>query len=139
VAKPRKKADPRLAPLLAAIDQGLCPAAAAASCGIAQQELELMAASEEVARAIAQVEARSELSIIGDIRLAAKKDWKAAQWLAEHRWPDRWGKLRPGERHGDKPDDGAGDDGAAGDAGTAGERDEDPLTGVRLRLERSAG
>lgn len=43
----------------------------------------------EVLRALAQAEIREVLVI----NKAATKDWRAAAWMLEHRWPKRWGRT----------------------------------------------
>ncbi len=44
---------------------------------------------QEVLRALAQAEIREVLVI----NKAGPKDWRAAAWILERRWPERWGRT----------------------------------------------
>lgn len=41
-------------------------------------------------RDVARAEATSEALVVGRIKASAKTDWKAAAWLAERNWPERY-------------------------------------------------
>ncbi|MGH9044718.1 MAG: hypothetical protein ACRDVP_07805 [Acidimicrobiales bacterium] len=41
-------------------------------------------------QAIARAEAGAEITSLGCIQRAARRDWRAAAWLAERRFPTRW-------------------------------------------------
>ena len=41
---------------------------------------------------VKEAEAKSQLEIINIIKKAAKKEWTAAAWIAERRWPALFGK-----------------------------------------------
>lgn len=45
---------------------------------------------EQLALELERAEAYAEATVIGRIKLAAKEDWKAASWLAERNWPERY-------------------------------------------------
>lgn len=45
--------------------------------------------TERVGRARAEAEARA----VAQIARAASEDWRAAAWLLERQWPERWGKV----------------------------------------------
>lgn len=46
----------------------------------------------EFVRAMIRAERAGEIRCAERIQLAAKKDWKAAAWYLEHRFPKRWAK-----------------------------------------------
>ena len=52
---------------------------------------------EEFALAISHAESKHELLTLADINKAAKesRNWRAAAWLLERRYPSRYGRLRP--------------------------------------------
>ena len=38
-----------------------------------------------------QADATSEARLVVLVTLAARHDWRAAKWMLERRWPERWG------------------------------------------------
>lgn len=119
--------------LLAAIANGSYREVAAAACGITPEQLDGLLGKADPVDRMSAADAKFELAIVMDIRRAVKKDWRAGQWLLEHRAPERWGKLRPGERHEGNKDV---DDGPPSDVADA----SDPLDGVTVRFDnRAAG
>lgn len=86
-----------------ALESGLGPSQAAQLAGISSgtlsewvrrgegrddrpASLEFAKFAKDVTRAIAA----SESALISRIHAATEKDWRAAAWLLERRWPDRW-------------------------------------------------
>jgi transposase len=48
----------------------------------------------ELWEAVTRAEAHAEVVAVGKIGLAARSDWRAAAFLLERRWPERWGRRR---------------------------------------------
>ncbi len=74
---------------------------AARSVGVSERSVERWMKNglrERVAGARAagqeQTDAQSEARLVVLISLAARSDWRAAKWLLETRWPERWGDGR---------------------------------------------
>ncbi len=51
--------------------------------------------------AIKKAEADNEISLVAEIRLAAKTQWQAAAWLLERRYPKRYGRRNNVSFNGD--------------------------------------
>ena len=47
----------------------------------------------EFARAVKRAEAESEQALIATIRNASEKQWQAAAWIAERRFPESWAAV----------------------------------------------
>lgn len=58
----------------------------------------------EFRRKVRTAEKAAEVQLVGEVRLAAKRDAKHAEWLLARRWPERWArteKLEHSGRNGD--------------------------------------
>jgi hypothetical protein len=99
--KPREEPKPTQAQrdaICADVRQGLTPLQAALVAGVTDAEFnEWLRAGREgqepaatLLQGLAKAEAECELVIVGRVKVAAKDDWKAAAWLAERRWPERY-------------------------------------------------
>jgi transposase len=42
---------------------------------------------------LARAREEAEEVLVGEIKKAARQDWRAAAWMLERRFPDRWGKV----------------------------------------------
>jgi len=51
----------------------------------------------EFVYALEEAEANVEVTLVGIIRTASLKDWKAAAWLLARKFPDRWGVREPSD------------------------------------------
>lgn len=49
--------------------------------------------SRQWAREVLQAEAVAECSLVEQVRIG-EQNWRAASWLLERRWPERWSEAR---------------------------------------------
>ena len=88
-----------VAAIVAMVEQGLPPDRAARACGVAGSTLRSRRQRDpDFATAIKRAEAVAEGSFFGRILRHADRNWTAAAWILERRWPDRWRK-RERDRH----------------------------------------
>lgn len=80
--------------LLQMVQLGQYPAQAARKLGLAPSTISMRKSRDPGFRAALEAaEAGLELGLVAEIRKAASAgDWKAAAWLAERRFPERWAK-----------------------------------------------
>lgn len=79
--------------LLQMVQFGSYPAQAARKLGLSPSAVTMRKSRDAAFReALEAAEAGYEFGLIAGIRKAAEGDWKAAAWLAERRFPERWSK-----------------------------------------------
>jgi len=94
VVNPHLKRTPeRLEKILAAVRQGVTLTTAAKLAGmhvgtLGEWRRSDPAVDAEVKKAVAE----SELALVQTVQTAAQKQWQAAAWLLERRWPERWAR-----------------------------------------------
>lgn len=49
----------------------------------------------ELSQALDKAMAEAEVRDVAIIAKAAERDWRAAAWRLEHRWPHRWARKEP--------------------------------------------
>jgi transposase len=58
-----------------------------------------------VLEAVERARAEAEVSLVATMQRQARTSWRAAAWILERRWPERWGRERAlGPENGDEPD-----------------------------------
>jgi hypothetical protein len=94
VSNPHLKRTPeRLEKILAAVRQGVTLTTAAKLAGmhvgtLGEWRRSDPAVDAEVKKAVAE----SEVALVQTVQTAAQKQWQAAAWLLERRWPERWAR-----------------------------------------------
>lgn len=95
MARQSKLTPARQALAVEAIEAGVTYADAAACAGIAESTWHMwMKRSPAFREAIAAASARVELRCLQIINEAMVKDWRAAAWFLERRFPERWGNRQ---------------------------------------------
>lgn len=59
--------------------------------GVSKRELR---AFREFREALLAAEGEAAMALLGDVRKAGEKDWKASAWLLQRRYPDEFGERR---------------------------------------------
>lgn len=77
------------------VEQGVVPKQAAVALGVIEDELAEWLRQETrecllLKWELQQAEAKAEVNVVKTIKIAAEDDWKAAAWLAERNWPERY-------------------------------------------------
>jgi hypothetical protein len=81
------------AQLLQMVTMGQRPSEAAQRIGVSPQAISMRKKRDAAFAADVQsAEAGLELGLLAQVRLGAQKDWRAAAWLLERRFPDRWAR-----------------------------------------------
>jgi hypothetical protein len=60
---------------------------------------EEMRVNPAFAQIVTRTETECEEALLGTILLASQRDWRAAGWMAERRFPDRWGTKPQAQLH----------------------------------------
>jgi len=85
-----------IAAILRTIRLGLHPDRAAQAHGISPGTMRAHKKRHpEFATAIKEAEAAAENTFLGRIMQHTERQWTAAAWMLERRWPDRWAKRDP--------------------------------------------
>jgi len=97
VGRPPKYTPYRVQRILAALEQGNPRSAAAQAGGIHRGTLaEWIEQYPAFAGAVSQAEAKAAMRMLTHVADAAPKDWHAAAWWLERRYPSDWARV---ERH----------------------------------------
>jgi hypothetical protein len=78
--------------------RGAPPAVAAAAAGVSEEEAERIMSDPVFANRIAGAEAGHEAWLLKVISNAAARDWHAAAYLLERRYPERWNREQVDRR-----------------------------------------
>jgi transposase len=98
MARPSKLDDLMAQRVVDAVKRGLPRRETALMCGIGESTLyDWMRDNPELASRIKRAETEGELELIETIKSASERQWQAAAWLLERRYPERYGR-RDGER-----------------------------------------
>jgi len=94
MARPRSEmTDEKIEAILRTVRLGLHPDRAAAAHGVSPATLrQHKRRNPEFVTAIKEAEAVAESGFLGRILKHTEKQWTAAAWMLERRWPERWAK-----------------------------------------------
>ena len=88
--------EPVIATILRAVEVGLPVERAAHAAGVdAATVRSHRKRHSEFATALEKAEATSALRLVTRIQTASEKQWQAAAWILERRWPNEWARRDP--------------------------------------------
>lgn len=93
MARPSKYTPEAVQKIVQAVTAGNTRETAAAYAGITATTLyDWLKHKAEFSEAVKKAEADAEVAAVTIIRTAMPKNWQAAAWYLERKWPDRWGR-----------------------------------------------
>jgi transposase len=94
VGRPRTEmTDENIAAILRTVALGVWPDRAAQMHGVSADAMRMHKMRHpEFVTSLEKAEAQAESGFLGKILRHTEKQWTAAAWMLERRWPDRWAK-----------------------------------------------
>lgn len=93
--------DENIAAILRTVALGVWPDRAAQIHGVSAEAMRVHKhRNHDFVTAIEKAEATAEASYLGKILRHTEKQWTAAAWMLERRWPDRWAQRQKVEHSG---------------------------------------